>query len=184
VLALVLEEIDFFLALAFVNSPALCFATLNSLAFVLQLDNTCLEGPFLLLELCDSVLSFGLALLGLQLLPCSKSHGALVQCLVGCNRHPDFIANTKKEEAALRAVDSHLTNELVKALRVELFTDRADPSLPGLTLHQTLIQRLLKLNHIETCRRLVGDILDEVLRIFNPFSGWEQCMKDIISVWL
>merc|ERR1719281_359636 len=60
VLALVLQEVDFFLAFALIDCPAFSLSTFDGLAFILQFNHPCLKGALLLLEFSDGVLSFSL----------------------------------------------------------------------------------------------------------------------------
>ena len=96
---------------------------------------SCLGGKFFtaVLELLNAALHFVLLLLSHQGLTHSIGDGGLVKGLVSLDGHADFISDTNEEESTLSAVDSDLTNELIKALGVQLFTNGADTSLSGLS---------------------------------------------------
>merc|ERR1719188_1755843 len=116
VLLLVLQELQLLLALALVHRAPLRLAALDRLALVLQLHHARLALLLLLLVLGDQLLRLGLALLGLQLLARSEGHAALIERLVGCDRHANLVADPQQEEPTLGAVDRHLADELVEAL--------------------------------------------------------------------
>mmetsp|Transcript_58236 Transcript_58236/g.167068 ORF Transcript_58236/g.167068 Transcript_58236/m.167068 type:complete len:227 (+) Transcript_58236:91-771(+) len=184
VLLLVLQEVDLLLALALVHGPALGLAALDGLNLVLQLDDPSLALALRLLLLGNLLLGLGLALLGLQLLPRSKSHAALVERLVRSDRHPNLISHPQQQQAPLGAVDRHLPDELVEALRVELLAHGANAGLPGLPLHEPLVQRLLELNDVQARGRRIAHILHVVLGVLDPFSGRQQGMQHIVGVGL
>ena len=46
----------------------------------------------------------------------------------------DLISHSDKKKTSFGAVDGDLSDEFIKALRVQLFSDRANTSLPGLSL--------------------------------------------------
>lgn len=68
----------------------------------------------------------------------SAKHGlvsfALAAYLVSSDGHAHLVADTQQQQAALSAVDCDLTDELVKALGIELFTNRADAGLTCLQI--------------------------------------------------
>ena len=55
----------------------------------------------------------------------------------------DLISDSDKEKSTLGTVDGDLSDQFIKALRVQLFSDGADTGLPGLSLLQSLIEFLL-----------------------------------------
>merc|ERR1719356_1079425 len=159
VLLLVLQELQLLLALALVHRAPFRLATLDRLALVLELHHAGLALLLLLLVLGDQLLRLCLALLGLELLARPEGHAALVERLVGRDRHADLVADPQQEEPTLGAVDRHLADELVEALGVELLADRADARLPGLALHQALVHHLLQLDHVEARGWPAADVL-------------------------
>ena len=58
-------------------------------------------------------LHVGFALLGLQSLAHAEGDAALVQRLVGSDRHADLIAHTQQQQTSLSTADRYLTNQLI-----------------------------------------------------------------------
>ena len=97
---------------------------------------SCLLGKLFtaVLKFLNAALHFVFLLLSHQGFAHTVSDGALVKSLVSLNSHADFISNTDQQESTLSAVNSDLTDQLIEALGVQLFTDRADTSLSGLSV--------------------------------------------------
>lgn len=55
----------------------------------------------------------------------------------------DLISDSDKEKASFGTVNGDLSDQFIKALWVQLFSDGANASLPGLSLLQSLIEFLL-----------------------------------------
>lgn len=51
-----------------------------------------------------------LALLSLQCFPHSKSHAALIQCLVGGHSHLNLISDPHQKQTPLGTIDGHLSD--------------------------------------------------------------------------
>ena len=94
-------------------------------------------------EFLNAALHLVLLLFGHECFTHSISDGALVKSLVSLNSHADFVSNTHQQESTFGTVDSDLTDELIKALGIKLFTDGANTSLSGLSLSESLIKFLL-----------------------------------------
>lgn len=56
----------------------------------------------------------------------------LLAHLVSCDGHAHLVAHTQQQQTTLCTVDGDLTDQLVKALSIQLLTHRADACLPGL----------------------------------------------------
>lgn len=97
-----------------------------------------------LLERANLVPLLRLGLLSLHGLAHTVGNRGLVQSLVRQDRHFNFVANAHKQEASFCAVDGHLSDNFVKALGVEVFSDRADARFSGLALLQLLVELLLE----------------------------------------
>ena len=54
---------------------------------------------------------------------------------VSFDRHLHLVAHVSQEKASFRAVDRHLTDELVEALTIEFFPNRTNPCFACLTMH-------------------------------------------------
>ena len=89
----------------------------------------------------------------------------MIECLVGSDGHHNLVSDTQEKEAALRQVESHLTDDLIEALREELLTHWADSTLSGLALHELLIEHLTKAGHIDSRSWLVTNVLDPMLAL-------------------
>mmetsp|Transcript_32039 Transcript_32039/g.38810 ORF Transcript_32039/g.38810 Transcript_32039/m.38810 type:complete len:213 (+) Transcript_32039:532-1170(+) len=148
----------------------LTLTLLNSIALRLPLCQLTLKLLLLRLQLLDLRLHISLALLCLESLPHTESNGALVQSLVSSDRHTHFVTNTQQQKTPLSAVDSHLTDELVKALSIKLLTHGADTGLTRLTLLKLLIKPFLQVDDIETSCRGARHILNPELSIFGPLA--------------
>mmetsp|Transcript_23183 Transcript_23183/g.56398 ORF Transcript_23183/g.56398 Transcript_23183/m.56398 type:complete len:242 (-) Transcript_23183:30-755(-) len=183
-LGLMLQEVDLLLALALIDGSALSLTPLEGLALVLQLHDARLANLLLGLQIRDHVLGQAFALFCLELLPGSEGHRALVQRLIRCDGHSDLVAHAQQEQTSLRAVQGHLSDQLVKALAVELLAHRANARLACLALHQALVQRFLELNHIQARSLGVGDILDAMLPILNPLSRRQHRVQNVVCAGL
>ena len=113
---LILEEVDFLLSLFGFNLLAFSVPLLDGFDLGFELADLIFQLGFLLLQLFDGLLKFGLAMLCLQLLSHSKSHGALIQRLVGGDRHLDLITHSEQEEATLWLGQGNLSDNLIEAL--------------------------------------------------------------------
>ena len=90
----------------------------------------------------------------------SVSNRTFVKCLVGLDGHLNFIADSDKQEAALRTVDCDLTNQFVEALGEELLTERADSSFAGLTSLDCGVELILQVDHVDLCGGLRRNVTD------------------------
>jgi len=116
VLLLVVEVLDVLSALLLVNDLLHALALIDRVDFCLELDN--LVGLLLAasLVLLNPVVEVSFAIFGLNLLAHGESGRALVERLVGRDRHLDLVSNSEQEQAALRLAQADLANDLIKAL--------------------------------------------------------------------
>merc|ERR1711924_166310 len=97
VLLLVVQEVNLFLALPLIHSAALSLTPLNGFALVLEFHDAGLQLLLLLLVFGNHLLRLGLPLLRLELLPGAERDTALVESLVGCDGHADFIPHPEEQ---------------------------------------------------------------------------------------
>ena len=72
-----------------------------------------------------------------------KRNRRLVQTLIRHDRLLDLVSDPDEEESSLGAVDCDLSDELVEALGVELFSDGADAGFSGLSALDSLFELFL-----------------------------------------
>ena len=101
------------------------------------------------LEVGDVLSHFVFALLRHERLSHAVSDRALVEGLVGLDRHLDLISHAHKEEAALGGVDSDLSDQLVEALGEEFFAEGADAGLSSLGALERSIKFVLQVDHVD-----------------------------------
>ena len=87
----------------------------------------------------------------------------LVEGLVSSNGHLDLVTDSKQEQSTFWLVQSHLADDLIKALREEFLPDWTDTTLTGLTLHKLLVKHLSETGNINPGGGLMTHILDVVL---------------------
>ena len=135
-------------------------------------------------QLLDGLLQVGFSVFGLQLFSHGKRHRGLIQCLVGLDGHLYFLSDSQEQETSLWLAKGDLSDDFVEALRKQLFSDRADSALTGLSLHQLLIEHLSESGDIHSRGGLVTDVLDEVLAALDPLSGWQDSIQNVLVAWL
>mmetsp|Transcript_12944 Transcript_12944/g.21013 ORF Transcript_12944/g.21013 Transcript_12944/m.21013 type:complete len:209 (+) Transcript_12944:244-870(+) len=184
VLLLVFQEINFLLSLPLIDGTTLLFSALNGITLIFELHDPRFSFSLLLLLLRNHRFRLSFSLLRLKLLPGSEGHTALIQCLISSNRHPDLITHTQKQQAPFGTIYGDLPDKFIEALRIQLFSDWTNSSFSRLSLHQTLVKSFLQLNDVESCCRLIADVLDVMLVFLDPFAWWKQSMKHVICVRL
>lgn len=115
-LLLVVEELDLFRALLLVDDLLHALALIDRVDLCLELNN--LVGLLLTapLKLLDPVVKVGFALFGLNLLTHGEGGRALIERLVGRDRHLDLVSDPEQEQATLRLTQADLADDLIKAL--------------------------------------------------------------------
>ena len=103
-----------------------------------------------LLQVSDVLLHLIFTLLSHQSLPHTIGDRGLVQCLVGLDGHLDLITDTHEEETTLSTVDGDLTDKLIKALRVKLFSDWTDTGLASLSVLNLSVKLFIEVDDIDS----------------------------------
>ena len=68
---------------------------------------------------------------------------------------------------------THLADELIEALRVELLAHGADPGLARLALQQTLVELLLQVDHVQARGWRARHVLNPELPVLGPLPARE-----------
>jgi len=131
--------------------------------FLLELLD--LLGLFLicLFERFDGRVHVVLALLSHKGFPHAISDRALVKGLISLDSHLDFVTNTDQKETSFGAVDGDLTDQLIEALRVEFFANRANAGLSCLALLKLLFELILEVHDVELGGWRREDVFDPKL---------------------
>eukprot|EP00438_Fugacium_kawagutii_P032188 Skav209039 [mRNA] locus=scaffold2483:106391:107149:- [translate_table: standard] len=177
-----LENFYLFLVFPFFLFTSFCLMLLDLRDLVLQFLNLISKlfvGNLKILHLLVVLIA---ALLCLQRLAHSECDGRLIEALVCTYSHPDFISDTQQQQASLSTNDGDLSDELIKALRVELLTNGANASLTSLSLLQPLVEVLLQIHNIRTCGWCARYVLHPKLILLSPFSWWKNGIEDILSL--
>ena len=162
---LVFEELDFSLSFLDLDLAALFVALFDSFDLAFEFDDLVFELRLLGIEFIYSLLKISLSVFGLELLAHGECHRALIKRLVSSNCHLNFVTDSQQQQSSLGLTQSHLPNDLVKALREELFAHRTDSGLPCLPLHQFLVKHLSEPRDIHARRRLMTHVLYVVLAL-------------------
>jgi len=147
-----LEELNFFRVLLFLHGSLFSRSFLNLFAFRLQLVHLSLEILLLFLQLFDFRLHVRLSLFGLKRFSHAEGDAGFVERLIGGDRHANLVSYTQKKKPAFRAVDCHLSDQFVEALRVQFSPDWTDSGFPRLSLLQPHVQLLLKIDDVQSSR--------------------------------
>lgn len=167
---LLVEELEFVSRLFLVNDLAEARSHVDGVDLRIELNDLVCLALAAFLVFLNPVVQVSLALLSLNLLAHSKNCTRLVEGLIGRDGHLDLVPDSEEEKASFGLTQTHLTDNLIKALREELFSYRADAALASLPLHQLLIELLSQTGHVDSGRLLVAHVLYVVLAVFDPFS--------------
>ena len=134
-----------------------------------------------MLQLLDGLFQVSLAVLSLKLLSHGKGDRALVKGLVSGDSHFDLISNSKQQQSSLWLAKCNLSDNLVKALRKQFFSDRTNSTLSGLSLHELLVKHFPQSGNIDSGSWLVAHVLDVVHASFNPLTGWQNSVQNVFG---
>mmetsp|Transcript_3180 Transcript_3180/g.14223 ORF Transcript_3180/g.14223 Transcript_3180/m.14223 type:complete len:283 (-) Transcript_3180:41-889(-) len=162
--------------------PSLRLPPLDGLASRLELGNLPLQIRLAPLEMRDPRLRVALTLLPAQRLAHAERHGRFVQRLIGGDGHASLVPHAKQEEAALGAVDCHLADELVEALRVELLAHGADAGLARLPRLQLGVQLLLEVDDVQARRGRRRDVLDPERAVALVRARGQDGVEDVLGL--
>ena len=107
---------------------------------LLQCHNLLLLIVDYLLQRCEFIKLLCLRLLRLHSFPHSIRYRGLIQSLIGQDRHFNLVPHAHKQEAPLCTVYCCLADQLVKCLRVEIFSNRTDAGLTSLALLEFFVE--------------------------------------------
>lgn len=181
VVKLELDELLLVSQLDLVRGFPLLAACLVGLDPLLQLVDSVLHSQFVFFKLFDFDLKIFLSMLGLELLPHRKGDRTLIQSLVGLARLLDIVTDASQEQASDWLIESDLSDDFIEALAKEFFTDGAEATVPGLSLKQLLVEHLSKTGHIDPRCLLRAHVLNDVLALLNPLTGWQEGVEHIVG---
>lgn len=159
----------------FLVSTSLLSLFLFSIASILDFNSITLFSSFVFLDSRSSIF------LSKSALPCSACNYfliakvteliikienkiilPLIKCLIGGDCHLYFISDSQKKETSFRFAQSNLSNDFIKTLREELFSDRAYSTFSSLSLHQLLIKHLSQSSYVNSGSWLMTNVLNIV----------------------
>ena len=123
---LVLQKIDLIVSLFILHLLSFLVPLLNRIDLALQLNHLIVQLILSTIQIINSLFQISFSLLSLKLFPHAKCDSRLVQSLIRGNGHLNLIPHSEQQQSSLRQVDSHLSNDLIKALREQLFSDRTN----------------------------------------------------------
>ena len=93
----------------------------------------------------------------------------------------DVITDAKEQKSTERLVQSDLSDDFIETLAEELFSHGAEASRASLSLEQFLVEKLTQASDIDTCGILMGDLLDEMLALFDPLARGQDLVKNLFG---
>lgn len=120
-------------------------------------------------------------MLCLQLFAHGECDSWLIEHLVCWIGHVHFVAHSEQKQATLGLVQRDLTNDLVKALAEQLIAHWTKSWLARLPLEKLLVEHFTQSGNVDSCRRLVANVLDEVLALFDPLTRRQNRIQDIFG---
>jgi len=181
VLALESKELHLLFALCNISGSSLSISQLVRRNALLEVDNFVALASSLLNLILDHLLEVSLAVLSLLLLSHREGGSALVKHLVRLSRHVDVVTNTEQQKATLRLVQSHLSNQLIKAFTEKFLADGADAGGARLPLFELLVEHFSETSDTDTSGDAVADPLHEVLALLDPLSRGQHEVEDILG---
>ena len=176
-----LKELHLFSSLVDINDALFLVSDFLCLNSSLKFNDLVLVSQFFVLQVEDLLFKVVLAMLRQQLLPHGEGDSALVQSLICSVSQLDIISDSQEEQAPLRLIKRHLSDNLIEALLEQFLTDGAEPGLTRLPLEQLLVEHLTEPGHIDTTGWLVAHLLHEVLTLLDPLSRRQNLVEDVLS---
>ena len=139
-----------------------------------------LEYFFPLIELLYFDIELILALLGLELLPHAETDWWVVESLIGCDGHFEFIFDPHQKDAPVRTIYGDLPNDLIETLTMQLLSDRTDAALPRLTVQKSFVQKLLQFGHVLSTRRVLAHVLNILLMSVSKFARSQNAIQYVL----
>lgn len=121
-----------------------------------------------LLGFLQLVLQFIHALLGLELLPHPVLYRGFVQGLIGRQGHFMLVSHPHQQQPPFRAVDGHLSSDLVEGLAEQLLSYSTDAFLAGLPMLECLLKGLFEFEDVIPGGLGVAYVLHEELVVVCP----------------
>ena len=109
----------------------------------------------------------------------SVCNWTFVQSLISLDSHLYFISDSNKKESSLGTVDGNLSNQLIKALRVKLFSNWADTSVSGLSWLKFMVQVILEIDNVHSSSWGWRNIFNPKRSFLSVFSRWKNRVQVI-----
>ena len=117
---------------------------------------------------------FSSALFSLESFAHAIGYGAFIEGLVGLNGHFNLISDSDEKESSFGALNSDLTDQLIEALGVQFFTNRADSGFPGLSALDVLVQFILQIDNVDLGSGSGRDVTHPQLALFGVLTRWQD----------
>lgn len=155
----------------FFLTPGLVFLV-KVLLLLLEGINMLAQLIVLFLQSLDAIVHVRLRLIGNEGLLQTIRNRAVIKLLQSAFDHACLVPHSHELVTALNTVKRDLADDLVKALRVEFFTDRADAIRARIESSELLVETLLEVDNIGTGGRCRGNVTHPKLIVLDHFLRW------------